>query len=187
MSILPDLIAPNLKLVFCGTALSTTSARRRAYYAGPGNAFWPTLHTIGLTPRRFEPEEYPLLLDLRIGLTDLSKSQSGADSVIQFSNGDRERLRKLIKRYRPEMLAFTSLTAARTFFQRHQVSVGEQIQSLGTTRVFVLPSPSGRARRTWSIEPWRELASRVCACSVGNSRFHRPISRKAARSSGATR
>lgn len=160
--ILPDLIAPHLRLLFCGTALSTVSAQRGAYYAGPGNAFWPTLQTVGLTPRRFRPEEYALLLDLRIGLTDLVKSQSGADSEIQFKEEDRDRLRQLIGHYQPDVLAFTSLTAARMFFNRRTVTIGDQNERIGETRVFVLPSPSGRARRTWSIAPWRELAGQVC-------------------------
>jgi TDG/mug DNA glycosylase family protein len=64
MAILPDLLAPGLNIVFCGTAVSAVSAARGAYYAGPGNAFWPTLYAVGLTPRRFEPEEYPSIIRL---------------------------------------------------------------------------------------------------------------------------
>ena len=56
--ILPDLLAPNLDIIFCGTAVGAESARRRAYYAGPGNAFWPTLLRVGLTDRRLPPEDY---------------------------------------------------------------------------------------------------------------------------------
>ena len=55
MSVLPDVLAPGLRAVFCGTAAGTKSAIAGAYYAGPGNKFWPTLHAIGLTPRRFAP------------------------------------------------------------------------------------------------------------------------------------
>ena len=80
--ILPDLLAPGLDIVFCGTAVGAESARRRAYYAGPGNAFWPTLAQVGLTPRRLKPEEYPLLLTFGIGLTDLAKHVSGNDDIL---------------------------------------------------------------------------------------------------------
>ena len=48
--VIPDLIRPGLRIVFCGTALGAASARAGAYYAGPGNKFWPTLHEVGLTP-----------------------------------------------------------------------------------------------------------------------------------------
>ena len=63
--IVEDVIEPGLAVVFCGTALGAASARRRAYYAGPGNKFWPTLAAVGLTPRRLEPEEYPRVTRVR--------------------------------------------------------------------------------------------------------------------------
>ena len=73
MAILRDLLDHNLRAVFCGTAAGTASAQRQAYYAGPGNKFWDTLFEIGLTPRRFEPEEYPSVVKLGLGFTDLAK------------------------------------------------------------------------------------------------------------------
>ena len=57
--VLPDLIKPGLKIVFCGTAAGNVSAARGAYYAHPQNRFWSALHAFGLTPRKLEPEEYP--------------------------------------------------------------------------------------------------------------------------------
>src|SRR5579864_5438728 len=77
--ILPDLLAPDLKIVFCGTAAGATSARLGQYYAHRRNLFWPTLHGIGLTPRQLDPSEFRLLLDWRIGLTDIAKRSSGMD------------------------------------------------------------------------------------------------------------
>jgi len=79
VDVLPDLLLPGLRVVFCGTAAGTVSALRGAYYAGPGNRFWATLAATGLTPRRLAPEEFPQLLRFAIGLTDLAKSVSGAD------------------------------------------------------------------------------------------------------------
>src|SRR3546814_6083057 len=54
--VLPDVLAPGLRLVFCGSAAGRKSAELGAYYAGPGNKFWPTLYEIGLTPRHFRPQ-----------------------------------------------------------------------------------------------------------------------------------
>jgi len=76
---LPDLLAPNLRVVFVGTAAGRHSAEVGAYYAGRGNRFWPTLREIGLTPRLFEPREFRDLLALGIGLTDMSKLRAGMD------------------------------------------------------------------------------------------------------------
>ena len=64
MTVLPVILAPNLDIVFCGTAVSNISAQRGAYYAGPGNMFWPTLHEVGLTPRRLQPEEFREVLSI---------------------------------------------------------------------------------------------------------------------------
>jgi TDG/mug DNA glycosylase family protein len=76
---LPDLLAGNLKLVIVGTAAGPTSARKRLYYAGPGNRFYRTLHEVGLTPIELPPSDYAKLLDYGIGLTDLAKGTSGPD------------------------------------------------------------------------------------------------------------
>jgi double-stranded uracil-DNA glycosylase len=72
--LVPDVLAPGLDLVFCGTAPSPISFQRRAYYANPGNTFWSTLHRVGLLPERFEPTRYPEVLQHGIGLTDLNKT-----------------------------------------------------------------------------------------------------------------
>lgn len=155
--ILPDLLAPDLDVVFCGTAVGAESARRRAYYAGPGNAFWPTLARVGLTPRRLQPEEYAQLLSFGIGLTDLAKQVSGNDDILGYADFDGARLRALIAHYRPKLLAFTGKRAAQQFVG-HRVAYGLLAERVGTTRLFVLTSPSGAACRYWSVEPWAELA-----------------------------
>ena len=77
--VLPDVLEPGLRIVFCGTAAGTVSARRGAYYAHPQNRFWPALHAIGLTPRLMRPEDYPELPRWGLGLTDLAKHVSGMD------------------------------------------------------------------------------------------------------------
>ena len=54
--VLPDLLRPGLRIVFCGTAAGNVSAARGAYYAHPQNRFWSALYAFGLTPRQLEPE-----------------------------------------------------------------------------------------------------------------------------------
>ena len=80
--LVPDLLASNLKHVFCGTAPSTASAKVVAYYAKPGNRFWPSLHEVQITPHRFAPTDYPQLLALGVGLTDLCKVHAGTDAQL---------------------------------------------------------------------------------------------------------
>jgi Uracil DNA glycosylase superfamily len=76
---LPDQLQSHLRLVFVGTAASRRSTDLGHYYAGPGNRFWRTLHEVGITPRRYEPHEFPTLLSLGIGFTDVCKLGSGMD------------------------------------------------------------------------------------------------------------
>lgn len=156
--VLPDLVAPDLDIVFCGTAVGAASARQRAYYAGPGNAFWPTLYAVGLTPRQLRPDEYGNLLLYGMGLTDLAKHISGNDDILAGEDFDCPRLLALVQSYRPRILAFTGKRAARHFVGR-AVGYGPMAEKLGDTMLFVLPSPSGSARRYWSAEPWRDLAA----------------------------
>lgn len=161
--LIPDLLAPGLKLVFCGSALGAVSARVGAYYAKPGNKFWPTLHAVGITPRRFAPAEYPELLALGIGLTDINKTQSGNDVDLAPEHDDVASLARKIETYRPRILAFTAKRPAQvflreTFGRRGPPPYGAQEERFGETTLFVLPSPSGRAGSFWTLEPWQELA-----------------------------
>ncbi|BEV12717.1 mismatch-specific DNA-glycosylase [Asticcacaulis sp. DW145] len=161
----PDLLRPGLKLVFCGTALGRVSAQKRAYYAHPGNFFWRTLHKVGLTHERLSPTEYPRLLDHGIGLTDLCKAHYGNDVDLPAEAWNAEALRAKITEYAPRHLAFTSKTAASVFLGRPtgQIALGRQVETAGETTLWVLPSPSGQARRFWDEGAWRDLAQVVTA------------------------
>jgi TDG/mug DNA glycosylase family protein len=159
--VLPDVLGPDLKVVFCGSAVGDRSAAARAYYAGPGNRFWRTLHEIGLTrDRQLEPHDYPHVLGYGIGLTDLAKHVSGTDERIDRRAFDRDALRAKVLDHKPRALAFNGKFAGARFFQR-PVEYGLQADGVGDTLVYVLPSSSAAARRYWDIKVWRELARRV--------------------------
>ncbi|HSV01381.1 MAG TPA: mismatch-specific DNA-glycosylase [Roseiarcus sp.] len=165
MHVLPDLIQPGLKIVFCGTAAGTVSARRGAYYAHPRNRFWSALHACGLTPRKLEPEEYPDLPQWGLGLTDIAKHVSGMDRELPSGalGGDAcAALEGKIAAAAPEWLAFTSLTAGRRYLKR-TAGFGEQGERIGRTRLFILPSPSPAAGWNWESNAhwWRMLADRA--------------------------
>jgi len=158
--ILPDVLAPDLRVVFCGTAASDVSARAGAYYANQTNRFWPTLYTIGLTPRPFAPNEFRTLLDYRIGLTDVAKHVHGVDSRIRPDDYDPDGFEAKIRQFQPGFLAFTSKKAASVYLRRQtaQIGYGLQAERIGRTRLWVLPSPSGAARGSWDVRWWHALA-----------------------------
>ncbi len=126
--LLPDVLAPGLRIVFCGTAAGAVSAARGAYYAHPQNKFWRALHAAELTPRRLAPAEFPLMPSFGLGLTDIAKTVSGMDSELPRGALGRlacEELRAKIEMFAPAVLAFTSLTAGRRFLGR-DAGFGEQ-------------------------------------------------------------
>ena len=168
--LVPDLLAPGLDLVFCGTAPSPASFKARAYYANPGNAFWPTLNAVGLTPERFSPDRYPELLMLGIGLTDLNKTEYGSDHELSAQAMDARALHAKLRRFRPAAIAFTSKNAASLALGMKVPAYGRQVDLLEGAVAFVLASPSGRARSFWTIEPWREAAAFVLARRAARER-----------------
>src|SRR5437879_2830613 len=95
--VLPDVLARGLDVVFCGTAVGDSSAKRRAYYAGRGNQFWAVLARVGLTSRQLEPAEFEDLLSYGIGLTDLAKHVHGADSEVAREAFDARALRQRVE------------------------------------------------------------------------------------------
>lgn len=161
--ILPDILAPNLKVVFCGTAAGTVSAKRKAYYAGPGNLFWPTLHRIRLTPHQLNSADYPNVLQYGIGLTDIAKNTFGEDASLSRADFDAAGLRERISKLSPQVLAFNGKRAAKEFFDRKTLAYGLQSEQIGTTAIFVLPSTSGAARGFWDESQWFGLAKYLSA------------------------
>jgi TDG/mug DNA glycosylase family protein len=160
--VLPDVLAPGLDLVLCGTAPSRLSRQVGAYYATTGNLFWPTLFAVGLTPRRLQATEFRAVLDFGIGLTDVNKTEWGSDAELSAAAFDVAGLRRKLRRYKPAAVAFTSKAAGKTFFDR-PVAYGRQLDDLLDIAWFVLPSPSGRARGHWTIAPWQELGDFIAA------------------------
>jgi double-stranded uracil-DNA glycosylase len=161
--VLDDVLSESLQVVFCGTAVGTVSAKAGAYYAHPQNKFWRMLHETGLTPELLQPRQYRDLLEYRIGLTDLVKTHFGMDHQIPLSKlGDvsRVRLRASILAYRPKFLAFTSKTGGQKFLGGAR-DYGEQIELIGGTRIWILPSTSGAANGAWRPEVWHRFAEVV--------------------------
>jgi len=159
--VLPDVLTPGLRIVFCGTAAGNVSAARGCYYAHPQNKFWRTLETVGLTPHRLDPAEFATLPRWGLGLTDIAKSVSGMDKQLPPGALGREACLEMAAKIavaRPDILAFTSLTAGRRYLGR-DAGFGEQPETIGATRVWLLPSPSPTANWNWEEAWWLALAA----------------------------
>jgi TDG/mug DNA glycosylase family protein len=159
--ILPDVLRPGLRIVFCGTQAGAASARRGAYYAGPGNKFWKTLHEVGLIVDQLGPADFHDLPDYGIGLTDVAKATSGPDTALLRSHFDIEGFMAKMRAHAPDIVAFNGKRAAQAVLQPTglRLDYGAQPGKLAGATVYVLPSTSGAAAGFWSIEPWRQLAA----------------------------
>jgi len=158
--VLPDVVGPGMRVLFCGSAASSVAARIGAPYAGPGNRFFAILHEVGLTPRRLEPVEFRELAASGLGLTDVCKTASGADHELPPGGDDVAAVREKVERWAPQVVAFVGKRAGRAALER-PVDYGPQPERFGGAEAWVLPSTSGRAVRFWDPAPWRALAARV--------------------------
>lgn len=146
---LPDLLAPGLRILFCGFNPSVRAARLGHYYAGRNNRFWELLHAGGLTPHRFAFEEDGRLLDLGIGVTDLVKrpTRSAAEvTAAEYREGVR-RLRGIVAALRPRVVCYNGKGVYLRAAGVVAAPWGEQATRVAADSVdFVVPSPSGLAR-----------------------------------------
>ncbi|MEE3232912.1 MAG: mismatch-specific DNA-glycosylase [Candidatus Latescibacterota bacterium] len=158
--VLPDVLDFNLRVVFCGSAPSPKSAAEVAYYAGLGNRFWDVLWESGIIPEKLSPGDFSSIIKYRVGLTDLAKYVSGVDVDVPKTCYDVASLQKKIVTYKPHWFAFNGKRPAEEFFKR-RVVYGLQKETLIKTRLYVLPSTSGAARRFWDESYWYDLAGKL--------------------------
>ncbi|MCK9532823.1 MAG: G/U mismatch-specific DNA glycosylase [Gammaproteobacteria bacterium] len=142
---LPDLIAPDLKVLFCGINPGLYTAAVGHHFARPGNRFWPALHQAGFTPRLYSPYEEEKLLDLGLGLTNLvARATAGAAELTREElQAGAEGLKRKVAKYRPRAVAILGLGAYRIAFKQRDAVLGIQAERIGEAAVWVLPSPSG--------------------------------------------
>lgn len=142
---LRDVIAPGLRVLFCGINPGLYSAATGNHFARPGNRFWPALHWAGFTARLLHPSEKDELLKAGYGLTNLvARATASADELApdEFVAG-RRRLAAKVRRYRPRFVAFLGMGAYRHAFAHPTACLGLQPESFEGAAVWVLPSPSG--------------------------------------------
>ena len=141
----PDVIAKNLRVLFCGINPGLYTAAVGHHFARPGNRFWPALYNSGFTDRLLSPFDERELLNHNLGITNVvSHATASASEVTKedFVKGGRT-LRSKVRRYRPRIVAILGIEAYRKAFGRVHVEVGEQEQTIGDARLWVLPNPSG--------------------------------------------
>jgi TDG/mug DNA glycosylase family protein len=139
----PDVLAPDLRVVFVGINPGRVSAAAGAHFANPRNDFWRLLHAARLTSRLYEPHEQFALLQEGIGVTNAAYRTTPGSGDLRRADfaGSAERLEQIARGLRPQWLAFVGKEAYRGAFGVRP-ELGPQERTLGETRLFVLPSTS---------------------------------------------
>jgi TDG/mug DNA glycosylase family protein len=142
---IPDVIAPDLDVLFCGINPGLYSAATRCHFARPGNRFWPALHAAGFTPRVLKPWEKGELLAAGCGVTNLVARGTATAAELHDDElrAGRRRLARKVARYRPRAVAIVGIGAYRVGFNRPRAVLGLQPEGLSGTAVWVLPNTSG--------------------------------------------
>jgi len=141
----PDVIAQGLAVVFCGINPGLYTAAIGHHFGRPGNRFWPTLHAAGFTPRVLKPWEEDELIPLGYGITNVvARATNAAEELAheELVEGGRKLVAK-VKRLEPRVLAVLGVGAYRAAFGQRRAAIGLQPDSIGDTRLWVLPNPSG--------------------------------------------
>src|SRR6476620_7558923 len=139
----PDVLAPDLRIVFVGINPGRVSAEAAAHFANPRNDFWRLLHAARLTSRLYEPAEQFSLLEEGIGVTNAAYRTTPGSSDLRRADfaGSAERLERIARELEPGWLGFVGKEAYRGAFNERP-RLGVQERTLGATQLFVLPSTS---------------------------------------------
>jgi TDG/mug DNA glycosylase family protein len=185
----PDVVAPGLRVLFCGINPGLYSAAVRHHFARPGNRFWAVLARAGFTGRVLRPDEEAALLGHGLGITNLvARSTAAADELgaDELARGARRLLQK-VRRWRPAVVAVLGVGAYRVAFGRPRARPGPQVERLGPARLWVLPNPSGRSAAYLLPALTRRFAALARAAGVGAGGRARAGRRVTRRRSGASR
>lgn len=147
----PDLVGPEVKLVFVGINPGLWTAATQSHFAHPANRFYPALHLAGITPTPIDPArgmsdaDRRMMISLGIGITNVvRRATARADELTreELRAGALE-LESFVRRHQPRVVAIAGITAYRTAFSKPKARVGVQPEPLGGATLWIVPNPSG--------------------------------------------
>ncbi|MGW4076511.1 G/U mismatch-specific DNA glycosylase [Streptomyces asiaticus] len=173
--LVPDVVADGLRVLFCGINPGLMTAATGHHFARPGNLpqtpsgrcpLWPALHASGFTPRRLDPSEQSELVRYGLGITNVvARASARADELSdeEYREGGRI-LEEKVLRLRPRWLAVAGVTAYRVAFGDKKAKIGPQPRTIGETRIWALPNPSG-LNAHWTLPAMAEEYGRLRAAA----------------------
>ncbi|KAM6504272.1 Uracil-DNA glycosylase-like protein, partial [Amanita muscaria] len=190
---LPDILAPELDVLFCGINPGQYSATVGHHFASPRNQFWRCLHDAELTGNKLVPasDDHTLPKRFSLGLTNLVHRPTAEQNELsdkELRAGVPAFLSKVAE-YRPHVVCFVGLGIAKTVktcclpkgaegrgtarvgFQPFKlVYVKDPETSVHETLFYALPSTSGRVvqfQREDKAMLLRELKTKLIDIKTG--------------------
>jgi TDG/mug DNA glycosylase family protein len=147
----PDLVGPELRLLFVGINPGLWTAAVQTHFAHPGNRFYPALRAAGVIDRDISRSEgmtdddRGYLIERGIGITNLVQRATARASELRAGElrEGHERLHRFVARHQPAVVAIAGVTAYRSAFQRPTATTGRQPDDLAGAACWVVPNPSG--------------------------------------------
>jgi double-stranded uracil-DNA glycosylase len=145
----PDVVAPGLRVLFCGINPGALSGALGQHFARPGNRFWKALCGAGFTDRLLGPAEQDTLLDYGLGITNLvaRTSATAAEVTAAELRAGAAELETKVAGLRPRYVAVLGVQAFRTGFRQPRAAIGPQPEGLSGAGLWLLPNPSGLQAR----------------------------------------
>jgi TDG/mug DNA glycosylase family protein len=171
---LPDLLAENLAVVFCGINPGLTSAIQGHHFSNRSNRFWKVLHQAGFTPHEIQPQFDTTILNYGYGLTTAVERPTVRADELSKNEFDLsiEPFRQKMAKYKPACLAFLGKPAWQAFSGSKTVQWGLQEATFCNAIVWVLPNPSG-LNRSFTLQSlvdhYRELLKHIYLWHGANS------------------
>jgi double-stranded uracil-DNA glycosylase len=147
----PDLLGPDVRLLFVGINPGLWTAATQTHFAHPVNRFYPALLAAGIIDRPIDPAagmtdaDRDYLCQRGIGITNLvHRATARADELSpEELRAGAVRLTELVARVRPRVVAVAGITAYRQAFGERKAVGGRQPQGLADADLWVVPNPSG--------------------------------------------
>ena len=142
---IPDVIGPDLRVLFVGINPGLWSGATGFHFARPGNRFWKAIHAAGLTPDLLSPDRQAELLGFALGITNLvaRTTASAAELSADELRAGGSLLVEKVERYRPRKVALLGVSTFRVAFDQPAATVGRQSMLIAGAETWVLPNPSG--------------------------------------------
>jgi TDG/mug DNA glycosylase family protein len=150
---LPDILAKNLSVIFCGINPGQTAAAAGRHFVNRSNRFWRVLHLSGFTPEEIRPENDRSILTYGYGLTTAVARPTRRASELsrQELALAASMLEKKIASFTPRNLAFLGKAAYAAIVRNPEVHWGRQSTAFAGATVWLLPNPSG-LNRNFSLD-----------------------------------